>query len=135
MNWSLGITSVWINVSVTSGTLNPGDPATNVEVSVSPAANALTKGIYTGTIWFTNLTDQSVQSRSFTLRVGQDYFGASGEHRDPWEPVYRLRKIQCISLKTWYALRRWVKRAEKNHPPKPKKVDRGGSLRVKPKGA
>ena len=37
--------------------------------------------------------------------------GAAPVHRDPPQPVYRLRKIQCISQKTWNHLRRWLRGA------------------------
>ncbi len=38
-------------------------------------------------------------------------FGAAPVHRDPPQPVYRLRKNQCISQKTWNYLRRWLRGA------------------------
>lgn len=37
------------------------------------------------------------------------YFGAALVHRDPPEAVFRLRKIQCISQKTWNYLRCWLR--------------------------
>ena len=55
-------------------------------------------------------TIQGLGSGSLPVVIvsSRGFSGASGEHRDPREPVNRLRKIQCISLKTWYALRRWL---------------------------
>ena len=35
--------------------------------------------------------------------------GAAREHRDPSQPGYRLRKIQCISQRTWNRLRLWLR--------------------------
>jgi hypothetical protein len=83
--------------------------------------------------------------------------GAAPVHHDPPQPVYRLRKIQCISQRTWNALRVWLRQslakpeaarplapqggrgakgraARKNYPPKKsKRVDSGVSLQVKPR--
>ena len=37
--------------------------------------------------------------------------GAAPVHRDPPQPVYRLRKIQCISQRTWNGLRVWLRQS------------------------
>ena len=37
--------------------------------------------------------------------------GAARVHRDPPQPVYRLRKIQCISQRTWNGLRVWLRQS------------------------
>ncbi len=37
--------------------------------------------------------------------------GAAPVHRDPPQPVYRLRKIQCISQRTWNGLRLWLRQS------------------------
>jgi len=83
-------------------------------------------------------------------------YGAAREHRDPSQPGYRLRKIQCISQRTWNRLRLWLRepvakpeasaprppRGEgggrgalgaKNFRGKIKTVDSGVSHRVKPR--
>ena len=60
---------IWLNASVTSGSLTPGGPAANVTVSLNSTATNLPFDTYTATLWFTNLTDHVVQSRLFTLQA------------------------------------------------------------------
>ena len=69
LSWSLVNTSLWFNISPTSGTLVHGGPATTVTASLAPAATNLPAGSYSATLWFTNLTDNYVQSRQATLAV------------------------------------------------------------------
>ncbi len=69
LNWSLANTSAWLDASPSGGTLTVGG-TTNVTVSLNSNAYSLTSGIYTATVWFTNLNDGVVQSRQFTLAVG-----------------------------------------------------------------
>src|SRR6266568_4684842 len=69
LSWSLVNTSSWLNVSPTSGTLNPGGPATTVTVSLAPAATNLTAGSYSATLRFTNFNDNFGQTRQITLAV------------------------------------------------------------------
>src|SRR5216684_1975046 len=84
--------------------------------------------------------------------------GAAPVHRDPPQPVYWLRKIQCISQRTWNGLRVWLRqslakpeparpsaplggrggaegraRRKKRSSKNPKRVDSGVSLRVIPR--
>jgi subtilase family serine protease len=68
LNWSLINTSLWLNASITSGTLEIGGQ-TNVTVSLNFVASNLTAGTYTATILFTNQIDAIPQSRQFTLQV------------------------------------------------------------------
>ena len=67
LTWSLSNTSLWLNVSTTGGTLQPGASATTVTVSLNTAATNLATGTYTATIWFTNLDSGFVTGRTFTL--------------------------------------------------------------------
>ncbi|MGA3283469.1 MAG: choice-of-anchor tandem repeat GloVer-containing protein [Verrucomicrobiota bacterium] len=67
--WSLSNTSPWLNVSTNGGTLTPGGASATVMVSLSPAASDLPPGVYTATLWFTNLDDSIGQGRTFTLIV------------------------------------------------------------------
>jgi predicted alpha-1,6-mannanase (GH76 family) len=68
LNWSLANTSIWLNVSATTGTLAAGDPATIVQVSLVPAATTnLPAGRYYASLGLTNLASGAVQSRLFTL--------------------------------------------------------------------
>ncbi len=69
LDWSLANTSSWLDASPGGGTLAVGG-TTNVTVSLSSSAYSLTSGIYTATVWFTNLNDSVVQSCQFTLAVG-----------------------------------------------------------------
>ena len=71
-SWSLGATSQWLNVSSRSGTLTPGGGANAVTVTLNPAANLLTAGVYPANLWFTNLSSGLVQLRQFTLQVSQN---------------------------------------------------------------
>jgi hypothetical protein len=70
LDWSLINTSSWLVVSQWSGTLGAGSQS-NVAVSLASAANTLAAGIYTATVFFTNLITLAAQPRLFTLRVGQ----------------------------------------------------------------
>jgi hypothetical protein len=73
LNWSLANTSSWLNASPGGGTLAVGG-STNVTVSLSSNAYSLTSGVYTATVWFTNLNDSFVQSRQFTSVVVSPVF-------------------------------------------------------------
>ena len=75
LSWTLVNTATWLNVSPATGTLNPGGPSAPVTASLTAPASSLPMGVYTATVWFTNLNDQVGQERQFTLRVGQpDYY-------------------------------------------------------------
>jgi uncharacterized repeat protein (TIGR03803 family) len=69
VSWSLANTSLWLNASVSNGTLLAGGPPTDVLLSVSSAASSLVAGNYTTTLLFTNVAEQTVQRRKFTLAV------------------------------------------------------------------
>jgi uncharacterized repeat protein (TIGR03803 family) len=58
-----------LNVSPSSGTLTNGGSAMSVNVTVSGAASRLYPGSYSTTLWFTNLSDGSAQSRLVTVDV------------------------------------------------------------------
>ncbi len=70
LNWTLGNTSSWLNASATSGTLAPHSPAVSVKLSLNSAASNLLNGVYTATVWFTNLNSGVAQSRAFSLTIG-----------------------------------------------------------------
>jgi hypothetical protein len=71
LNWSIGSTSVWLNVSMTSGTLLPVSDAINITVTLDTSATPtnLSAGIYYAYVFFTNTTSTVVQSRLFTFIV------------------------------------------------------------------
>jgi len=69
LGWAVAASVAWLDLSTTSGTLAPGDPAATVTVSLNSDANHLPPGTYTAALWFTNLSSGSVQSQAFTLGV------------------------------------------------------------------
>ena len=69
LDWSLALDAAWLTVSPTNGTLLAGGPATVVAVTPNLQASNLAAGSYTATLYFTNLNDQSVQSRQVALAI------------------------------------------------------------------
>lgn len=69
LNWAVGNTVSWLNVSPSIGTLPTKGSTALVYVSLNGAANTLVPGAYGATIQFTNLNDGFAQSRQFTLNV------------------------------------------------------------------
>ncbi len=67
LNWSTSNSASWLTVSPANGTTPSPSPLANV--SLNSAASNLPAGSYTATVWFTNLSDNFVQSRQFTLDV------------------------------------------------------------------
>ena len=74
LNWTLANTSQWLSVSQTSGTLVPGGPGVAVTVALNSAASNLLMGDFSGTVSFTNLQDNAVQSWPFALLSGNGGF-------------------------------------------------------------
>lgn len=68
LNWTLINTSAWLNVSETGGILAAGGQSTMI-VSVSSTATNLPAGIYTTSIWFSNLNSRAIQSIPFQLGI------------------------------------------------------------------
>jgi len=69
LTWTLAYMSAWLKVSPMGGTLNAGGAAATVTASLNAAASNLVTGIYSATVWFTNLNDNFGQSRQFGLSV------------------------------------------------------------------
>jgi len=69
LDWSLALDAAWLTVSPTNGTLLAGGAATVVTVTPNLLASNLLAGCYTATLYFTNLLDQSVQSRQVALAI------------------------------------------------------------------
>jgi uncharacterized repeat protein (TIGR03803 family) len=69
LDWSLALHAAWLSVSPTNGTLLAGGTNTVVAVTPNLLATNLAAGSYTAALYFTNLLDQSVQSRYITLAV------------------------------------------------------------------
>jgi hypothetical protein len=74
IEWTLSSSAAWLDVSPASGTLAPGGPATTVTVQLSAAANSLLLGQFDTSIQFTDVTHGVVQSRDFSLLVGNGGF-------------------------------------------------------------
>jgi subtilase family serine protease len=69
LNWILVNGTSWLDASPTSGTLNPGDPATIVTVTLNSAASNLTVGTYSAPLYFTNLTSKAGIERDYSVSV------------------------------------------------------------------
>jgi uncharacterized repeat protein (TIGR03803 family) len=69
LDWSLALDTAWLTVAPTSGTLQAGDAATAIAVTPNLLASNLAAGSYTATLYFINLTEESVQSREVTLAI------------------------------------------------------------------
>lgn len=76
VSWAASCTSSWLAVSPTSGLLPPG-AAMSATVSLTDAAGNLAAGTYNTTVGFTNLSDNTVQSRLFSLQVALAQAGTS----------------------------------------------------------
>ena len=72
LNWSLSNTCLWLNASPAGGSLVPSGAAATIAVSLNPAANNLMAGVYTANLQLTNTTSGLVQTRQFTVLVGQE---------------------------------------------------------------
>ncbi len=68
-NWALATSSDWLTASSMGGSLASGGTAAGVTLNLNAAATTLSVGLYTNTVWFTNVADSVVQSRQCTLMV------------------------------------------------------------------
>jgi uncharacterized repeat protein (TIGR03803 family) len=69
LGWSLGLDAAWLTVWPTNGTLLTNGPAAAIAVMPNVLASNLAAGSYAATLYFTNLNDQSVQSRQVALAI------------------------------------------------------------------
>jgi len=67
--WVAGQTVPWFSLSTTYGTLVAGGSSTTISLTPSVLASNLAPGSYSATLYFTNLSDQSVVARQVTLAV------------------------------------------------------------------
>ncbi len=67
--WIVGQDVPWLSVSPTFGSLAAGGPATTVSVAPNLLASNLPMGTYTATLFFTNLSDQTIQTQLVTLQM------------------------------------------------------------------
>lgn len=68
LDWVLRSTVPWLTTTSDRGTLEPAAAAT-VSARINPQAAALTPGVYTGTLAFSNATSGFTQTRDIRLRV------------------------------------------------------------------
>jgi subtilase family serine protease len=85
LNWSLVNTSIWLNVSSTSGTLSPGGATATVTVSLNSMASNFLIGNYSDNVSIIDQTDGTAQNRQFDLNVGNGGF-ETGDFTD-WNLV------------------------------------------------
>jgi hypothetical protein len=70
ISWAWAGGASWLNISPDHGTL-PVAASAQVTCSLNPTANNLAAGIYTGSVLFTNLTDNALETVPANLNVGQ----------------------------------------------------------------
>ena len=71
-NWSLANSASWLTPSASSGTLTPAAGAGTVTFTLNNVAKALSPGVYTADVWFTNQANGNAQLREFNLLVEQE---------------------------------------------------------------
>ncbi len=103
LNWSLLNTSVWFNVTPTSGALAGSGGAATVNVTTTAAANALPTGTYLSTVWFTNRTDGVVQTRPVVLMIQTPILNGGFETGDfsDWTPGGNFQFCSVINGSPW----------------------------------
>ena len=77
LNWSLGNTSVWFNVSPANGSLAAGESA-NISIIPTTSADTLAAGQYAATLFFANLNDGFSFNRQIILNVVNPTVTAAG---------------------------------------------------------
>jgi hypothetical protein len=70
LSWSATSLSSWLSASITNGVLLPGQAPAAIGVELTPAAETLPDGLFTGYVVVSNLTLNTEQQREFTLQVG-----------------------------------------------------------------
>ncbi|MBA4150027.1 MAG: M36 family metallopeptidase [Verrucomicrobia bacterium] len=82
LNWEIKKSAGWLDVSQTDGTLTAG-AAVQVVLALNSSANLLPMGIYTNSVFFTNMTSGLVQTQQVVARTGMpDHFTElfTGDH-------------------------------------------------------
>jgi uncharacterized repeat protein (TIGR03803 family) len=77
LNWSLGNTSVWFNVSPAGGSLSAGAGAV-ISITPTTSVNVLAAGQYTATLFFADLNDGFSFDRQIRLNVVNPIETAAG---------------------------------------------------------
>jgi hypothetical protein len=68
INWALSNTNNWLGVTSSNGTVAAG-AAVNLTIYLNSTDTNLAAGTYSGSIWFTNLTNLRAQQLQFSLSV------------------------------------------------------------------
>jgi hypothetical protein len=68
LNWKLSNPPTWLGVTSSNGTLAAG-ASSSLTISLSSAANSLAAGMYSASIWITNLNNGFAQQLQFSLSV------------------------------------------------------------------
>ena len=71
LSWGADWIEGWIEVNPTWGSLDPNESIT-VLVSLTTAADSLMEGIYSDTVFFTDITHMAPHTRSITLTVNEN---------------------------------------------------------------
>jgi hypothetical protein len=69
LSWSLTSPSAWLTVTPTNGMIPVGGSAATVTVGINSTANALTSGVYSAALAFTDATTQLTRESLFTLQI------------------------------------------------------------------
>jgi hypothetical protein len=108
LDWSLGNTSVWLNVSPTNGSLLPGATDNSLVVSLNGTTTNLLPGNYPTTVWFTNQHSGIVQSRQFNLQITEPLlihptngFTATGLVGGTFNTNSQIFSLTNTGLQTW----------------------------------
>ena len=96
LTWSVINTSLWLNVSSAGGTLAAGG-GTTATVSLNTAASNLVAGVYSASLWFSNVTANVGHVRNFSLQgtdplvlLTTNRFFAYGPVGGPFNPAAQI---------------------------------------------
>jgi Pro-kumamolisin, activation domain/Subtilase family len=71
LTWALGGLPTWLDASIAGGTLSSPGSGQKLTLSLNSMALAISSGVVSANLTFTNVGSGSVQSRVVTLRIGQ----------------------------------------------------------------
>ncbi|MDB6064476.1 MAG: hypothetical protein JWR26_684 [Pedosphaera sp.] len=83
LDWAVFITTPWLTLSLTNGTLPPGGGSTNVLISLATSTTNLSIGNYSAIIILSNLTSGSSQTRNVALTISPPLIYSFSLDADP----------------------------------------------------
>jgi hypothetical protein len=108
LDWSVGNTSVWLDISPSGGSILPGLASGSVTGNLSAAATNLPPGNYPALVWFTNLNTGVRQNRQFNLQVTEPLlifptngFVAAGLVGGPFNRMSQVFSLTNAGGKSW----------------------------------